>query len=205
MPLQSGDNGILHAMNRRYTVEEYSEWVDRAVQKVPDVCIGTDLMVGFPGESEQQFTQTRAVVADLPLAYFHVFSYSARPGTAAIRLEPKVPTQTIKERSANLSELSRVKRVEFYRRFMGRNIPVLFESSESVGWWSGLTDNYIRVRVPSTVLLANEIRSVHLTGMMRESAVGQPLLEEGCSTKKREILKFPEQSQIKQVFPVLCS
>lgn len=205
VPLQSGDNGILHAMNRRYSVEEYSEWVSRAARKVQDVCIGTDLMVGFPGENEQQFAQTRAVVADLPLAYFHVFSYSARPGTAAIRLEPKVPTQTIKERSANLSELSRVKRVEFYRRFMGRNMPVLFESSESVGWWSGLTDNYIRVRVPSTALLANEIHSVHLTGMMRESAVGQPLLEEGCGTKKREILKSSEQGQIKQVFPVLCS
>lgn len=205
VPLQSGDNGILHAMNRRYSVEEYSEWVSRAARKVQDVCIGTDLMVGFPGENEQQFAQTRAVVADLPLAYFHVFSYSARPGTAAMRLEPKVPTQTIKERSANLSELSRVKRVEFYRRFMGRNIPVLFESSESAGWWSGLTDNYIRVRVPSTASLANEIHSVHLTGMMRESAVGQLLLEEGCSTKKREILKSPEQGQIKQVFPVLCS
>ncbi|MFB3071149.1 MAG: MiaB/RimO family radical SAM methylthiotransferase, partial [Nitrospirales bacterium] len=86
VPLQSGDDEILHGMNRRYTVKEYADWVCHAARKIPDVCIGTDLMVGFPGESEQQFDNTRSVVADLPLAYFHVFSYSTRPGTAATRM-----------------------------------------------------------------------------------------------------------------------
>ena len=205
VPLQSGNNGILDAMNRRYTVEEYSEWVVRAARKVPDVCIGTDLMVGFPGEDGQRFAQTRAVVADLPLAYFHVFSYSARPGTAAIRLKFQVPAQTIKERSANLSELSQVKRAEFCQRFIGQNVSVLFESSESVGWWGGLTDNYIRVRVPSIAALANEIHSVHLTGVMGESAVGQPLFGDDRSAKKREILKTPKEGRDAQALPLFCS
>ncbi len=205
VPLQSGDNGILDAMNRRYTVEEYSEWVVRAARKVPDVCIGTDLMVGFPGEDGLRFAQTRAVVADLPLAYFHVFSYSARPGTAAIRLKFQVPAQTIKERSANLSELSRVKRAEFYHRFIGQIVPVLFESCERGGWCSGVTDNYIRVRVPSVAALANEIHSVHLTGVMGESAVGQPLFEEDRSAKKRDILKTPKEGRDAQALPLFCS
>ena len=205
VPLQSGDNGILHAMNRRYSVEEYSEWVSRAVQKVPDVCIGTDLMVGFPGEDERQFAQTRAVVADLPLAYFHVFSYSARPGTAATRFKSQVPAQTIKDRSTNLSKLSRVKRAEFYRRFVDRHVSVLFESSQSVGWWSGLTDNYIRVKVPSMTVLDNEIHSVHLTGVMGESAVGQLLSEEDRSIKKQRALGIPKKGLGTQVWPVFFS
>ncbi|MDT7043440.1 tRNA (N(6)-L-threonylcarbamoyladenosine(37)-C(2))-methylthiotransferase MtaB [Candidatus Nitronereus thalassa] len=172
VPLQSGDNGILQAMNRRYTVKDYSDWVHHAAQKIPDVCIGTDLMVGFPGESEEQFANTRAVVVDLPLAYFHVFSYSARPGTAATRLENTVASKTIKSRSKNLSELSREKRAEFYHRFVDQRVSVLFESAEGPGWWSGLTDNFIRVRVPSTTVSANEIHAVHLTGTIGEAALG---------------------------------
>ena len=157
------------------------------------MCIGTDLMVGFPGEDGQRFAQTRAVVADLPLAYFHVFSYSARPGTAAIRLKFQVPAQTIKERSANLSELSQVKRAEFYQRFIGQNVPVLFESSESVGWWGGLTDNYIRVRVPSTAVLANETGQKNEPAKLIAPMLARFMATDRAFTKARKTLDQPSR------------
>ncbi|MFB3115287.1 MAG: tRNA (N(6)-L-threonylcarbamoyladenosine(37)-C(2))-methylthiotransferase MtaB [Nitrospirales bacterium] len=187
VPLQSGDDEILHGMNRRYTVKEYADWVCHAARKIPDVCIGTDLMVGFPGESEQQFDNTRSVVADLPLAYFHVFSYSTRPGTAATRMDNHVPAKTIKARSKHLSELSRGKRADFYRQFVDRRVSVLFESSESAGWWSGLTDNYIRVRVPSTTVLSNEIHTVQITGAMGEAALGHVIADKDQPVHHRDI------------------
>ncbi len=190
VPLQSGDDEILHEMNRRYTVKEYADWVCQAARKIPDVCIGTDLMVGFPGESEQQFDKTRSVVADLPLAYFHVFSYSTRPGTAATRMDNRVPAKTIKARSKNLFELSRGKRADFYRQFVDRRMSVLFESSESAGWWSGLTDNYIRVRVPSTTVLSNEIHTVQITGAMGEAALGHVIADEDQPVHHRDILNL---------------
>jgi len=190
VPLQSGDDEMLCAMNRRYTVKEYADWVCHAARKIPDVCIGTDLMVGFPGEREQQFTNTRAVVADLPLAYFHVFSYSARPGTAATRMDNHVPAKTIKTRSHNLSELSRGKRAEFYQQFVDRHVSVLFESSDVAGWWSGLTDNYIRVRVPSTTVSSNEIHTVQLTGAIGEAALGHVITAEDQPVHNREILNL---------------
>ena len=187
VPLQSGDDEILHAMNRRYTVREYSDWVHRAAKKIPDVCIGTDLMVGFPGETDRQFANTKAVAADLPMAYFHVFSYSARPGTAAMRMENHLPARTIKARSKALSELSQIKRAEFYRRFVDRRVSVLFESSDPDGWWKGLTDNYIRVRVPSATVSANEIHPVRLTGTMGDAALGYVIAGEDQSLHIREI------------------
>ncbi len=190
VPLQSGDDEILHGMNRRYTVKEYADWVCHAARKIPDVCIGTDLMVGFPGESEQQFDNTRSVVADLPLAYFHVFSYSTRPGTAATRMDNHVPAKTIKARSKNLFELSRGKRADFYRQFVDRRMSVLFESSESAGWWSGLTDNYIRVRVPSTTVSSNEIHTVQITGAMGEAALGHVIAEKDQPVHHREVLSL---------------
>jgi len=203
VPLQSGDDDILKSMNRRYTVKEYCDWVEHAARTIPDVCIGTDLMVGFPGESEQQFANTRAVVSALPLAYFHVFSYSARPGTAAIRMEDRVPAKTIKSRSKNLSELSRLKRAEFYRRFMDRRVSVLFESTESDGWWSGLTDNFIRVRVPSLAVAANEIHRVQLIGTIGEAALGQIISSEYHSDRKKAISMVHEQQTDAHVLPML--
>ncbi len=202
VPLQSGDDDILKSMNRRYTVKEYCDWVEYAARKIPDVCIGTDLMVGFPGESEQQFSNTRAVVSALPLAYFHVFSYSARPGTAAIRMEDRVPAKTIKAHSKNLSELSRLKRAEFYRRFIDRPMSVLFESTESEGWWSGLTDNFIRVRVPSATVVANEIHRVQLIGTIGEAALGQIMPSEDHSGRKKAISMVQEQRTDAHVLPM---
>ncbi len=125
VPLQSGDDTILGAMNRRYTVKEYVEWIERVVRRVPDLCVGTDLLAGFPSESDEQFANTKAVVSDLPFAYFHVFSYSPRPGTAAFRMNNPVDSGTIKSRTRQLGDLSWIKRLSFYQRFVGAEVSVL--------------------------------------------------------------------------------
>lgn len=172
IPIQSGDEMILKAMNRRYSGPEVIEFIDKAVKIVPDLCVGTDVMVGFPGEGEKEFANTLAVVHDLPLAYLHVFSFSDRPGTAAVRMNNHVSVQDIKARSRKLAELSRFKRLAFYQRFVGHRVKVLFESRNQHGVWTGLTDNYIRVGVRASEELANSFRTVVITGISDGLAVG---------------------------------
>jgi len=184
VPLQSGHDGILSAMNRRYTVSEYRVWVEDVVQKIPDVCVGTDVLVGFPGETDREFSATYDVVRDLPLAYAHVFSYSARPGTPAARLDNPVSSAVIKPRSRLLSRLSATKRAQFYQQFLDRDCLVLFESMGKDGLWTGLTDNFIRVSVAGSGSLANQIRRVRLTGVMEHAALGK-LADEEPSRHRR--------------------
>ncbi len=172
VPLQSGDDEMLSAMNRRYTVKEYRAWVEHAVRTIPDVCVGTDVLVGFPGETDRRFSATCDLVRDLPLAYAHVFSYSVRPGTPAARLGHAVPPAVIKTRSRLLSQVSRMKRAQFYQRFLDRDCPVLFETMGKDGLWTGLTDNFIRVGVACSGSLANQLRRVRLTGVMEHAALG---------------------------------
>ena len=172
VPLQSGDDDILHAMNRRYTAREYARFIEKAVLTVPDLGLGTDLMVGFPGETDTAFANTRALAADLPFAYFHVFSYSPRRGTAAAKLPGAVPSATVKARSEELCALSRAKRLKFYHRYAGQTVSVLFETRHRSGLFTGLTDNYIRVGVLADDDLSNQIHSVRLTGAMDGLAVG---------------------------------
>ncbi len=177
VPLQSGDAAILQAMNRRYTPAEYRTAMEFALKQVPDLCFGTDVMVGFPGEDEQAFARTRALVQDLPFAFLHVFSYSPRPGTAAVKLPQPVPSSVIKARSQELREISRRQSAVFYGRMVGKTVDVLFETQEAEGFWTGLTDNYVRVAVRAESSLENALRRVHVTGIMADRVVG--VLESG--------------------------
>ena len=172
IPLQSGDDAILQAMNRRYVAKDYIQSIQRAVRTIPDLCVGTDVMVGFPGESEEAFANTLAVLHELPLAYLHVFSFSDRPGTPAVRMKGHVPAGLIKARSRELAGLSQLKRLAFYQRFVDRPVRVLFESTNENGLWMGLTDHYIKVGVRSSVDLSNTIRPVLITGIADGLAVG---------------------------------
>ncbi|UCE64333.1 MAG: radical SAM protein, partial [Nitrospirota bacterium] len=183
IPIQSGDETILKGMNRRYSVCDVIEFIDKAIDIVPDLCVGTDVMVGFPGEGEKEFANTLAVVHDLPLAYLHVFSFSDRPGTAAVRMNNHVSVQAIKARSRKLAELSRFKRLTFYQRYVGHQVNVLFESRNQHGVWTGLTDNYIRVGVRSSVELSNTFKPVVITGISDGLAVGH--LKEQDDTEKK--------------------
>ncbi|HET7439145.1 MAG TPA: tRNA (N(6)-L-threonylcarbamoyladenosine(37)-C(2))-methylthiotransferase MtaB, partial [Nitrospira sp.] len=128
IPLQSGDDAILSAMNRPYDVKAFVTLIERAASMVPGLGLGTDLMVGFPGESEADFLHTVELAQRLPFSYFHVFTYSKRPGTASAKLPGGVPVEIARRRAKTLADLSRQKRLAFAERWIGATMPVLFES-----------------------------------------------------------------------------
>jgi threonylcarbamoyladenosine tRNA methylthiotransferase MtaB len=173
IPLQSGDDAVLRAMNRRYSTRDYRLLIEKAMSRIPDLGLGTDLMVGFPGETQEQFARTQTFVADLPFDYFHVFTYSKRPGTAAARRTQTTSSKVIGARRDALVALSRSKRLSAYQQYVGRQVAVLFESQGPEGLWTGLTGNFIRMGVRSGEALRNQIREVVVTGVMDRLAVGQ--------------------------------
>jgi threonylcarbamoyladenosine tRNA methylthiotransferase MtaB len=172
IPIQSGDDQVLARMKRHYSAAEFAAFVERVVERIPDICLGTDVMVGFPGEDEAAFTRTRTLLADLPLAYFHVFSYSERPHTYAQRYSEQVSPSLVRERSRILRELSTRQKRAFYRRFAGRTLRVLFERREAHGLYTGFSDNYIKVGVNIAGELANQLLPVRLSGVENGLALG---------------------------------
>lgn len=172
IPMQSGDDAILRTMNRQYQVRDYVGLIERALRLMPDLGLGTDLMVGFPGEDDHHYANTRAVAADLPFAYFHVFPYSERPGTAAARFERVVSEGTVTRRSRDLAELSRAKRLAFAQKHLGKRVEVLFENKQELGYWTGLTENYLRVGVTAAHNLKNRLVGVTVSGAMDGLALG---------------------------------
>ncbi len=173
IPLQSGDDTILSSMNRPYNAEEFTHLIQRAVATVPHLGLGTDLMVGFPGETEEAFAHTLSLAHELPFSYFHVFTYSQRPGTAATKLPDQVPIAVGRERAKKLAELSRLKRLAFAERYIGSTVSVLFESGEIDGFRLGVTVNFLKVGVPSSIDLTNHLKEVRITGASDRWAVGQ--------------------------------
>lgn len=163
IPLQSGDNTILKLMNRRYTREDFSEFVLRLAETIPDVNIGTDIIVGFPGEGDAEFENSRQLLEDLPINYAHVFSFSPRKGTKAATFPHQVHPETIKQRSQILRNLSAQKRRAFYSKYIGKSVSVLFERKEKNGLFTGYTGNYMKVGVATKENLSNCFRDVVLT------------------------------------------
>jgi threonylcarbamoyladenosine tRNA methylthiotransferase MtaB len=163
IPLQSGDNTILELMNRRYTREEFSDFVLKLAEAVPDVNIGTDLIVGFPGEGGIEFEHSRQLLEELPLNYAHVFSFSPRKGTKAASFPDHVLPETIKHRSQILRTLSHQKRRAFHRKFIGTTMSVLFERREKSGLFTGYTGNYIKVGVKTDDNVSNCFRDLVIT------------------------------------------
>lgn len=173
VPLQSGDANILSAMNRPYHVGEYVRLIHKAVAAIPHLGLGTDLMVGFPGETEEAFEHTLAIARELPFSYFHVFTYSPRPGTAAMKLLDPTPIAVARQRAKKLAELSRLKRLAFAERYIGSTMSVLFESGSTDGFRFGTTANFLKVGVPSTTDLTNHLKMVRIIGASDSWAVGQ--------------------------------
>ncbi|MBF0286545.1 MAG: tRNA (N(6)-L-threonylcarbamoyladenosine(37)-C(2))-methylthiotransferase MtaB [SAR324 cluster bacterium] len=175
LPLQSGSNTILAEMKRQYTRESYIEEMRSAFEQVPDLCIGTDVMVGFPGETEIEFEKTLQLLDSLPFAYFHVFPFSERKGTPAAKLNQKVHSKEKKERSTMLRELSQEKRSSFYQDFIGKIRPVLFETPKMAGESVGYTDNYIKVCLPEPLgaELTNQMLPVRLLEYQKDVMAGQ--------------------------------
>jgi threonylcarbamoyladenosine tRNA methylthiotransferase MtaB len=173
IPLQSGNDAVLAAMNRPYAVGSFMSLIDRALAKVPGLALGTDLMTGFPGESERAFQDTVDLCRRLPFSYFHVFPYSKRPGTAAAKMPQDVPTEVARRRAQTLAELSREKRLAFAGRWIGASVPVLFEAGQIDGMRVGTTPHYLKVGVAAQADLANQIHEVRVTGASDRWAVGQ--------------------------------
>lgn len=148
VPLQSGSDRILRAMHRWYRAEHYAERIAVVRRMLPDAAIGADVIVGFPGESEDDFHATCELIERLPFTYLHVFSFSARPGTAAERLTDTVPAGEIRERARALRALGQKKAAEFRARQVGRSLRALTLKYHGPDWTQALTGNYLKVRVP---------------------------------------------------------
>ena len=178
IPLQSGSNRVLESMRRLYTRETYLEFIEMAQARVPGICIGTDILVGAPGETEADFEATCNLLETSPLAYAHVFKYSARAGTAATRYPDQVPPETRNRRGAILRRLSAGKTREFHARQLNTTVEVLFESQQN-GYWQGYTGNFVRVSVCSDAILSNALREVTLEEAFGEFVSGR-LTPETC-------------------------
>lgn len=171
IPLQAGSDHVLQLMHRRYDTALYRAKLERIKSAMPDACIAADIMAGFNGESEEEFSKTLDFVGSLPISYLHVFTYSDRPGTAALRLGEKVPVAVRHEHTARLLKLSEQKHLVFIQSQLGLTRPVLWESSNHDGQIQGWTDNYIRVARPYDPSRVNRVEPVTLTPdiIVRES------------------------------------
>jgi len=172
LPLQAGQDDVLARMRRRYTTEHFRERVERILEAMPDAAIGTDLIVGFPGESDQQFAQSFEFLESLPLAYFHVFPYSVRSGTTAAKFADKVAIGEIKRRAAVVRALGERKRIEFAQRMLGKKLQVLLEE-RSEGRLTGYSRNYVRVMTDGSDDLTNFEVEVEASLVEGAAVVGQ--------------------------------
>jgi threonylcarbamoyladenosine tRNA methylthiotransferase MtaB len=145
IPLQSGSAKILKLMQRRYTKEYYFDLIHKVKSEIPNVGIGVDVIVGFPGEGEEEFLETYNFLKELPISYLHVFTYSERPDTKAITMEGQVPINIRRKRNNMLRILSEKKRHEFYESLIGKKVEVLFENDNVNGMMKGFSSNYVRI------------------------------------------------------------
>ena len=171
MPLQSGSDVILALMKRRYRSQLYKERVLAIKELMPHACIGVDVIVGFPGETEEHFKETFEFISDLDISYLHVFTYSERPNTSAAMMEGGVPMEIRRRRNESLRRLSEKKKLHFYRNHLHSSRPVLFERSKTKGIMTGFTDNYIKVSLPYNSAMINNLKEVSLDSLLENGLV----------------------------------
>ncbi|MEJ6735834.1 MAG: tRNA (N(6)-L-threonylcarbamoyladenosine(37)-C(2))-methylthiotransferase MtaB [Flavobacteriales bacterium] len=178
IPLQSGSNKILKAMRRKYERELYVERVQLIKKLMPHACIGVDVIIGFPGETEEDFLETYNFLNELDVSYLHVFTYSERKNTTAIKMDGVVPKHERSKRSKMLHILSDKKRRFFYEQHIGKTYNVLFESEQHEAFLNGFTDNYVKVKVPFSADLQNQIKTVTLSNIDIDGVVKVNVEEE---------------------------
>jgi threonylcarbamoyladenosine tRNA methylthiotransferase MtaB len=188
IPLQSGSDSVLKKMRRRYLRDHYRELIGYISSKDPDAGIGADVLVGFPGETEEAFIDTYSFLADLPISYLHVFTYSERENTPAIQFADPVDVHERHKRNEMLRILSLKKRQSFAAKFLGKKLPVLFETACGDGQISGLTTNYLRVETKSEKHLSNEIREVQITGIHPAHCSGDILTHSSINHRHGELI-----------------
>lgn len=171
IPLQAGSDKVLKQMHRRYDTDFYRHKIESIKALMPDCCIAADLMVGFYGEGEREFAQTLEFIDSLPLSYLHVFPYSERPNTLALKMEERVPVEERRRRCGEMLMLSEKKKREFYLQNQGKQVVVLWESDQKKGMMHGFTDNYIRVRKPFDAQSVNSLETVTLGNLDEKNDV----------------------------------
>ena len=180
IPLQSGSNDILKKMKRRYMRELYQDRVSKIREVMPNACIGVDVIVGFPGETDELFLETYNFLNDLDISYLHVFTYSERDNTEAIEFDGVVPMNVRSKRSKMLRGLSVKKRRHFYESQLNTEHTVLFESENKEGYIHGFTENYVKVKTPWNPELVNTLHEIKLTtidedGLVRFDFITEPI------------------------------
>lgn len=177
IPLQSGSNKLLKAMRRKYERELFADRIRTIKKHRPDACIGVDVIVGFPGETDEDFMETVDFLKDLDVSYLHVFTYSERANTTAIKLGDPVPMNIRKERSKQLHVLSYKKKRAFYEENVGRKEIVLFENEDNDGYMYGFTSNYVKIKTPFNSELANTFSTINMDEIDRDCIMKCTLLE----------------------------
>lgn len=177
IPLQSGSNKLLGLMRRRYRRELYVDRVEQIKETMPNACIGVDVIVGFPGETDELFLETYNFLNDLDISYLHVFTYSERDHTIAAEMEDVVPLKVRKKRSKMLRGLSAKKRRAFYESQLGNTLTVLFEGENKEGYIHGFTQNYVKVKMPWNPEFVNTLHEVTLTEIDEDGLVRFDLVE----------------------------
>jgi threonylcarbamoyladenosine tRNA methylthiotransferase MtaB len=163
IPLQSGSDELLKKMKRRYLVQTYTNRVSKIKKVMPNACIGVDVIVGFPGETDELFLETYNYLNEMDISYLHVFTYSERPNTEAVKLDGVVPKKIRAKRSKMLRGLSAKKRRSFYESQLGKTAKVLFENENKEGFINGFTENYVKVKTPWNPELVNTLHTISLT------------------------------------------
>ncbi len=177
IPLQSGSDKILKLMKRRYNTSMFRKKIERINRLIPHAFLGIDVIVGFPGETDDDLNDTYKFLESLDISFLHVFSYSVRPGTPAEHLPDKVPRDVIKKRSGQLHQLSNIKHKAFYKRFINSEHKVLFERAKHKNSMYGFTENYIKVEVPYNKKLINEVKDFRITGINSNDIATGDLLD----------------------------
>jgi threonylcarbamoyladenosine tRNA methylthiotransferase MtaB len=173
LALQSGSEGVLGRMRRRYSEDEYRHAVSRLRNAVPEIAITTDVIAGFPGETEAEFEECYAFCKEMQFAGIHVFPYSQRDGTVAYRLPGQVAEPVKKQRVHRLIDLAQDMSKAYRGRYVGATTDVLLETERGDGAWEGLTNTYVRVRIHSTGDLTNRIAVVRITGVSEDGLIGE--------------------------------
>jgi threonylcarbamoyladenosine tRNA methylthiotransferase MtaB len=171
IPLQSGSDDLLKKMKRRYLRKVYTNRVARIKETMPNACIGVDVIVGFPGETDEHFLETYNYLNDLDISYLHVFTYSERANTEAVLMDGVVPKNVRSKRSKMLRGLSAKKRRAFYESQLGNILTVLFEIENKEGYIHGFTENYVKVKTPWNPALVNTLHEVTLTKIDEDGLV----------------------------------
>ena len=181
IPLQSGSDKILGKMKRRYNTNIYKNKVLKIVKEIPEVCIGADVIVGFPGETDELFNSTLNFIRDLPISYLHVFTYSERENTKAIEMDGIVPKQERSERSKKLRILSEKLQRAHYQKFIGTTQTALMERENKNGFLFGYTDNYIKVKIPFNKELVQQKLKIKLLSHDENGNIKSEINKEICT------------------------